>query len=115
MGNGMRGTRGMVGILYFGECCQTFREMSSNIPGNIFKHSEEYPQTFRGMSPIIPRNVLKHSGERPQIYRRMLCCQTLWGIKPSIPGNVCVTQGNEDARSVQDFLEFVVQNSTWNL
>ena len=50
-GNGMRGTRGMGGMLYSGECRQTFRGMSSNIPGNVAKHSGECPQTFRGMSP----------------------------------------------------------------
>ena len=40
-GIGMRGTRGMGEMLYSGECRQTFRGMSSNIPGNIAKHSGE--------------------------------------------------------------------------
>ena len=34
-GNGMRGTRGIGEMLYSGECRQTFRGMSSNIPGNV--------------------------------------------------------------------------------
>ena len=42
--------------------------MFPNIPGNIAKHSEEYPQTFRGMFPNIPVNVLKHSRECPQTF-----------------------------------------------
>ena len=46
-GNGMQG---MGGMLYSGECRQTFRGMYSNIPGNIVKHSRECSQTFRGMS-----------------------------------------------------------------
>ena len=32
----------MGGILYPGECRQTFREMSPNIPGNVAKHSGEH-------------------------------------------------------------------------
>ena len=31
-------------------------------------------------------------------------------VSSDIPGNVCVTQGDEDAGSVKDFMEFVVQN-----
>ena len=31
-------------------------------------------------------------------------------VSSDIPGNVWVTQGDEDARSVKDFMEFVVQN-----
>ena len=62
-GNGMRGTRGMGGMLYSGECGQTFRGMLPNIPGNVAKYSGECPQTFRGMSPNIPGNVAKHSEE----------------------------------------------------
>ena len=76
--NGMRRTWGMGGILYFGECSetfrekssknpeecpQTFREMSPNILGNIVKHSRECPQTFQGMSPNILGNAAEHSGE----------------------------------------------------
>ena len=120
-GNGMRGTRGIWGMLYSGECCQVFRGMSSNIPRNVAKFSGECHRTFRGMLLNIPWNVAKHSGECRQIFREMSsnipgnvlkhlekCCQTFWDMSLSIPGNVCVTQGNEDARSVQDFMEFVV-------
>ena len=39
--NGMRGTRGIGGMLYSGECRQIFRGMSANIPGNIIKDSTE--------------------------------------------------------------------------
>ena len=77
-GNGMWGKRVMGGMLYSGDYRQTFREMSSNIPGNVFKHSDECSQTFRGMSSKfrgissnIPGNVDKHSGE---------CCQTFRGM-----------------------------------
>ena len=35
-GNGMRG------MLYCGECPQTFREMLPNIAENVAKHSEEF-------------------------------------------------------------------------
>ena len=78
-GNGMRGTQGMGGMLYSGECHQTFRGMSSNIPGNVLKHSGECPQTFWGISPNIPENVLKYSGE---------CRQTFRGMSLNISGNV---------------------------
>ena len=61
-GNGMRGKRGIGGMLYSGECRQTFRKMSLNIPGNVTKHSGECRQIFRGMSPNIPENV-KNFGE----------------------------------------------------
>ena len=74
-GNGMRGTWGMWGMFYFGECRQIFWGMSSNIPGNVPKHSGEYRKTFRGMSPNIPRNVLIYSGECPQIFWRMSLCR----------------------------------------
>ena len=43
-GNGMRG---MGGMLYSGECRQTFRGVSSNIPGNVAKDSGERCLTFR--------------------------------------------------------------------
>ena len=107
-GNGMRGTRGIGGMLYSGECHQIFREchqilggmspnilgniakysgecrqilggMSPNIPGNIAKYSGQCRQIFRGMWPNIPGNVVKHSGECPQIFRE---------TSPNIPGNV---------------------------
>ena len=51
---------------HFGECPQTFRGMSPNIPGNVAKHSGnalkysgEFHQTFRGMSQNIRENVAK--------------------------------------------------------
>ena len=78
-GNGMRGTRGMGGMLYSGECPQTFRGMSPNIPGNVRKHSGECPQTFRGMSSNILGNIANHSRE---------CPQTFWGMSSNILGNV---------------------------
>ena len=82
-GNRMRGTWGMEGILYPGnvrkhsrECPQTFRGMSSNIPGmsekiprNVAKNFEECPQTFQGMSPNIPGNVVKHFRESGKTFR----------------------------------------------
>ena len=37
--------------------------MPSNIPGNVPRHSGECCQTFRRMSSKIPENVLKHSAE----------------------------------------------------
>ena len=40
-GNGMRRTRGIGGMLYSGECPQTFRGMSPNIPGNVVKNFGE--------------------------------------------------------------------------
>ena len=43
---GMRGTWGMGGILYSGEYRQILRGISSNIPGNVTKHSGKCPQTF---------------------------------------------------------------------
>ena len=32
------------------------------------------------------------------------CPETVWGMSSNIPGNVCVTQGNDDVVSVQDFI-----------
>ena len=69
--NGMRGTRGMGGLLYSGECRQIFRGMSPNIPENVAKHSGECRQTFRGMFSNIPENVANLSGECPQTFRGM--------------------------------------------
>ena len=76
----MPGTWGIGGMLYSvnvakhsGEYPQTFRGMSSNIPGYVFKHSKEYHQTFRGMLPSIPGNAVKHAGE---------CRQTFQGMSP---------------------------------
>ena len=73
------GMRGMGGMLYSGECRQTFRGMSSNIPGNVLKLAGECPQTFRGMLPNISGNVAKHSGEFPQ---------TFWGMFSNNPENI---------------------------
>ena len=69
-GNRMQGTRGIRGMLYSGECRQTFREMSPDIPGNVLKHSKDIPgnvvkyygecrQTFRGISSKNPENIRK--------------------------------------------------------
>ena len=94
-GNGMQGTRGIGGmwpnipgnvLKHSGECRQTFRGRSSNIPGtfraisqnipgNVAKHSEDIP----GMSPNIPGNVTKYSGE---------CRQTFRGISSKNPENI---------------------------
>ena len=80
-GNGMRGTQGMGGMLYSGECRQIFRGMSP-------KHSGECHQILRGMLLDIPRNVTKHSRECHQKFRE---------TSPNIPGNVanfwCKGQG----------------------
>ena len=104
MGNGMQRTQGMGGMLYSGECCCTFRGMSSNIPGNIAKHYGECCQTFRGMLLNIPRNVTRHSGKCRQIFRGISsnipgnaakhsgeCDQTFWGMSSRIPGKVGFT------------------------
>ena len=57
---------------------QTFRRkssnipgMSSNIPGNVAKHSAKCRQTLRGMFPNIPENVAEHFGECRQTFRGM--------------------------------------------
>ena len=78
---GERGEWG--GMLYSGECHQTFRGMSPNILGNVAKYSGECRKTFRGMSSNIPGNVAKHSGECPQIFR---------GMSPNLPGNAPLPQ-----------------------
>ena len=70
-GKGMRGTRGIGGMLYSGEYRQTFRGMLTNIPGNVAKYSMECRQTFRGMSRNIPWNVTKHYGEYHQRFPGM--------------------------------------------
>ena len=57
-GNGMRGTRGIGGMLYSGEC-QIFRGISPNIPGNIAKYSGECRQTFWGMPSKNPEKIRK--------------------------------------------------------
>ena len=58
---------------------QRFRGVSSNLSGNVGKCSGECCQTFRGMPSKIPGNVAKHSGEYLQTFR---------GMSPNIPGNV---------------------------
>ena len=65
------------GMLYSGECPQTFWGMFSNMLGNVLKHTAECGQTFRGKSASIPGNVSKHSGE---------CRQIFWGMSPNIKG-----------------------------
>ena len=62
-GNGMRG---MGGMLYSGECRQTFRGMLQNIAENVAKYSGECRQTFRGILSKIPWNVTKHFRECSQ-------------------------------------------------
>ena len=74
--NGMRGTQGMGVMLYSGECPQTFRGISPNIPGNVLKDSGECRQGFRGMLPA------KGSGE---------CSRTFRGMLSNIPGNILFT------------------------
>ena len=61
-----------------GKKIQTFRRkssnipgMSSNIPGNVAKHSAKCRQTLRGMFPNIPENVAEHFGECRQTFRGM--------------------------------------------
>ena len=49
----------------------------------------------KGGECYVSGNVPKHFGKYRQIFQEM---------SSKIPGNICVTQGNEDARSVQDFI-----------
>ena len=88
-GKGIRGTRGIGGMLYSGEYRQTFRGMSSNIPGNVAKYSGECWQIFRGMSSNIPGNVAKYSME---------CRQTFRGMSRNIPWNVTKHYGEYHQR-----------------
>ena len=62
----------MRGMLYSGECRQTFRGILLNIPGNVVKHLE-CPPIFRGKLPNTPGNAAKHYGESPQAFRVCLC------------------------------------------
>ena len=62
-----------------GEFHQTFQGMSGNILGNVTKQFGECHQTFRGMSSNIPENAAKHSRKCRETFRRM---------SPNIPGNV---------------------------
>ena len=91
-----------------GKCCQIFLGKSTKILVNVAKYSGECLQTFPGMSSNILGmssnilgNVLKHSVECRKIFQ---------GMSPNISNisniteNVCVTQGNEDAGSVKDFI-----------
>ena len=48
-GNGIQGTQGIGGMLYSGECPQTFRGMLPNIPGNVAKYFGECRKKFRGI------------------------------------------------------------------
>ena len=48
-GNGIQGTQGIGGMLYSGECCQTFRGMLPNIPGNVAKYFGECRKKFWGI------------------------------------------------------------------
>ena len=87
------------------ECRETFQGMSPNIPRNIANHSG---------------NVVKHSGECPQIFKDY--CQIFWEMSPDILESVLRFSGEclrysrgDDAGSVQDFMELVVQNIAWNL
>ena len=59
--------QGMGGMLYSGECRQTFWGMLLNIPGNVAKHSGE----CRQHSGECSQNVLKHSGKCRQTFREM--------------------------------------------
>ena len=77
-GNAENGGGGR-GMLYSGECRQTFRRILLNILGKVAKHSEQCPQTFPGMLLNILRNVAKHSRE---------CNKTFWGMSPNIAENV---------------------------
>ena len=88
-GKGIRGTRGIGGMLYSGEYRQTFRGMSSNIPGNVAKYSGECWQIFRGMSSNIPGNVAKYSME---------CRQTFRGMSRNIPWDVTKNYGEYHQR-----------------
>ena len=56
-GNGMRGTRGLGGMLYSGECHQIFRGISPNIPGNVVKHSGECPIYFDGRELVEASSI----------------------------------------------------------
>ena len=69
--NGMRGTQGMGGMFYSGECRQIFRGMQPNIPGNELKHSGECCQTFREMKPMFGVNKENYWAES-----RLESCQT---------------------------------------
>ena len=61
-------------MLYSEEHHQAFQGMSSNITGNVLKHSGKCP-ILQGVSPVFRRmleniqgNVAKHFRECPQIF-----------------------------------------------
>ena len=85
--------------------------MSPNIPGSVAKHSVECSRAFQGMLSSIPGNGLKYLGNVTKYSEK--CRQTFRSASSDIPGTVFVTQGDEDAGSVQDFMEFAVQNIAW--
>ena len=62
-GNRMRGTRGIGGMLYSEEYCQTFRGMSSNIPWNVAKHFGECPRkiqrTFKNNLGLVVKHFVE--------------------------------------------------------
>ena len=126
-GNGMWGTRGTGRMLYSGECRQTFRGMSSNIPGNVIKHSGECRQTFRGMYSNIPGNVFQHSREYRQKFLGMLLnipgnfakhsgeyLPTFRGISSKIPGNFTKHSG-ECSRTFRGMLSNIPGNVLFTL
>ena len=79
--------------------------MLSNILGNVLKYL---------------RIIAKYSGKCPQIFKDY--CQIFWEMSPDILESVLRHSGeclrysrDDDAGSVQDFMELVVQNIAWNL
>ena len=77
-------------LKHSGECPQTFRGMLLNIPGNVAKHSTEFCQTFGEMLPNNPGNVLKNSEE---------CCQTFQGMSSNIPVDCCQNKMRSQGQS----------------
>ena len=47
----------------FGECCQTFRGMSSSMCGNVAKYSGKCDQSFWRVPSDIPGNVCVTQGD----------------------------------------------------
>ena len=77
-------------LKHSGECPQTFWGMLLNIPGNVAKHSTECCQTFGEMLPNNPGNVLKNSEE---------CCQTFQGMSSNIPMDCCQNKMGSQGQS----------------
>ena len=71
MGIGIRGTWGLGGTLYYGECYQTFWGMLPNILGNVVKHSRECSQTIQRIFKNNPEHVAKHPVESMKVLRWM--------------------------------------------